>query len=194
MSESFYLRLLFFFNIVLVFLSIPISVADIRIKEDTLKAVYSFKFGKFVQWPESKLNNSKKTLGYCILGKNPFTNAAFKSIENALVKGRKLKIQIYSSGLLSDDALQDCHIVYVSQSEKNHQQHILAVLRNRPILTISDIDGFSQKGGMITLININERIHFEINPVAFKRAGLKVSSKLIELARLVTEETSEHKQ
>ncbi|MCK5905932.1 MAG: YfiR family protein, partial [Gammaproteobacteria bacterium] len=82
----------------------------------------------------------------------------------------------------------------VSQSEKNHQQHILAVLRNRPILTISDIDGFSQKGGMITLININERIHFEINPVAFKRAGLKVSSKLIELARLVTEETSEHKQ
>lgn len=173
-------------------LSLPliISAAEANdIEEDILKAIYSFKFGKFTEWPETKLNDSQFALGFCILGENPFTQAALETIEGAVVKGRKLKIMIYGSGLLSNDALDECHILYVSQSEKTRQQPILSALRNKPILTVSDIAGFSQKGGMITLINVDQQIQFEINPDAITRAGLEISSKLIELAKVVNEET-----
>ena len=95
---------------------------------------------------------------------------------------------IYASGLLSNEALDECHILYVSQSEKTRQQPILSALHNKPILTVSDIVGFSQKGGMITLINVDQQIQFEINPDAITRAGLEISSKLIELAKVVNDE------
>lgn len=170
-------------------LPLSISSAEVdNIEEDILKAIYSFKFGKFAEWPGTKLNDSNSTLGFCILGKNSFTYAALETIEVAVVKGRKLQIMMYGSGLLSDDALDQCHILYVSQSEKTRQRAILSALRNKPILTVSDIEGFSQKGGMITLINIDRQIQFEINPDAISRAGLEISSKLIELAKVVNEE------
>ena len=181
--------LVFFLYFVALLSPLFISATEIdNIEEDILKAVYSFKFGKFAEWPETKLNDSKSTLGFCILGTNPFTQAALETIEGAVVKGRKLQIMIYGSGLLSNDALEECHILYVSQSEKTRQRPILSALRNKPILTVSDIEGFSQKGGMITLINVNQQIHFEINPGAIARAGLEISSKLIELAKVVNEE------
>ena len=181
---------LVFLNILVLLLPLSISAAEVDdIEEDILKAIYSFKFGKFAEWPETKLNDSQSALGFCILGKNPFTQAALETIEGAVVKGRKLQIMIYSSGLLSNDALDECHILYVSQSEKTRQRPILSALRNKPILTVSDIEGFSQQGGMITLIQIDQRIHFEINPDAITRAGLEISSKLIELAKIVNEET-----
>ncbi|MGR9052541.1 MAG: YfiR family protein [Gammaproteobacteria bacterium] len=159
--------------------------ADIETDEETLKAVYSFKFGKFAQWPSSKLTDEQTTLGFCILGKNPFTHTGLEIIEGGWVKGRKLKIANYDSGLLPEGALHDCHIVYVSRSEKDRQRYILSVLKRRPILTVSDIEDFCRKGGMITLVNSGRSLQFEINPEAVTRAGLQISSKLIELARLV---------
>lgn len=178
--------LLIILSLVVLLLPLSILAANVDdIEEDILKAIYSFKFGKFTEWPKTKLNDGNSTLGFCILGKNPFTQAALETIEAAVVKGRKLQIMIYESGLLSNDALDECHILYVSQSEKTRQQPILSALRDKPILTVSDIEGFSQKGGMITLINIDQQIQFQLNPGAITRAGLEISSKLIELAKIV---------
>jgi len=189
MPKSLYSGILVYLTIFFVLLQLSISTVAFEFEEDTLKAIYSFKFGKFAEWPETKLNNSKSALGFCILGKNPFSQTALEIIDRAVVKGRKLQIMIFDSGLISNDALDECHILYVSQSEKTRQQPILSALRNKPILTVSDIEGFSQQGGMITLINIDQQIQFEINPGAITRAGLEISSKLIELAKVVNEET-----
>jgi len=182
------LWLFVFCNSLIMSLPFTISASATEIyplEEDILKAVYSFKFGKFSEWPENKLNTSQSAFGFCILGENPFSQAALETIEGEFVKGLKLKIMIYDSGLLSNEALDQCHILYISQSEKKHQRTILLGLLKKPILTVSDIHGFCQKGGMITLININQQIQFEINPAAITRAGLEMSSKLIELAKIV---------
>jgi hypothetical protein len=185
-SKEVYSRALIGLSFIVLLLPLSILAANVDdIEEDVLKAIYSFKFGKFTEWPKTKLNDRNTTLGFCILGKNPFTQAALETIETAVVKGRKLQVMIYGSGLLSNDALDECHILYVSQSEKTRQLLILSALRNKPILTVSDIEGFSQKGGMITLININQKIQIEINPGAIIRASLEISSKLIELAKVV---------
>jgi hypothetical protein len=159
-------------------------------EEDTIKAVYTYQFGKFTEWPTTKFTNSEATLNFCILGKNPFRRPALDAIEDKQVKGRHLRIEIYPSGLLSSEAIAGCHILFISESEKNRLRGILAELREAPVLTVSDIENFAQHGGMIALVKSQQQVRFEINSVALRYAGLTVSSKLLELAKVVREQGS----
>ncbi len=172
--------------LLLALLAAPASSEESAINEDTMKAVYSFSFGKFAYWPESKLSDNKNQLGFCIFGKNPFALTVLAAFEGKRVKGKSIHIELFESGLLADDAIPDCHILFVSQSEKLRFQLILNTLRYRPVLTVSDIEGFSRQGGMITLVKSGDKIQFEINPEAINLAGLSISSKLLELAKVVT--------
>jgi YfiR/HmsC-like len=155
-------------------------------EEDTIKAVYTYQIGKFTEWPASKFVHSDGTLNFCILGTNPFRTSALDAIENKQVRGRDLKIEIYPSGLLSNEAIAGCHILFISESEKNRLSTILTELHHSPVLTVSDIENFAQQGGMIALVKAQEQVHFEINSDALRRAGLTISSKLLELAKVVS--------
>jgi hypothetical protein len=125
-------------------------------EEDTIKAVYTYQFGKFTEWPTTKLTNSEATLNLCILGKNPFRRSALDAIENKQVRGRHLKIELYQSGLLSSEAIAGCHILFISESEKNRLHSIFTELREAPVLTVSDIENFAQHGGMIALVKAQQ--------------------------------------
>ncbi len=155
------------------------------IEEDTLKAVYTYQLGKFTEWPATKLTPSEASLNFCILGKNPFGRTALDTIQDKRVKGRRLTIEIYPSGLLSNEAIAACHILFISGSEKSRLKSILAQLRASPVLTVSDIDEFAREGGMIALVKSQQQVRLEINSIALRRSGLAVSSKLLELAKLV---------
>lgn len=163
---------------------------EVTIEEDSIKAVYTYQFGKFAEWPATKLAHSQATLNFCILGTNPFRSSALDAIEDKEVKGRRLKIELYPSGLLSKEAIAGCHILFISESEKNRLRNILAELRAAPVLTVSDIASFAQHGGMIALVKSQQQVRFEINSTALRRAGLAISSKLLELAKLVREQGS----
>ena len=166
-----------------VLFSIPVLALDTGIKEDTIKAIYSYKFGKFTEWPASKLNASSTFLGFCILGKNPFSQPALDAIMDKRLKEKALKIKFFANGLIAEDALPECHIIFISQSEKQNLETILAALHNQAILTVSDIEGFSAQGGMIALFKINHQIRFKINQDSVEKAGLSMSSKLLTLAK-----------
>jgi hypothetical protein len=107
------------------------------------------------------------------------------AIEDKQVKGRHLKIELYPSGLLSSEAIAGCHILFISESEKNRLRSILTELKQSPVLTVSDIENFAQHGGMIALVKAQQQVRFEINPIALRHAGLAISSKLLELAKVV---------
>jgi hypothetical protein len=75
--------------------------------------------------------------------------------------------------------------VYISPSERQRVSAILRELRQQNILTVSDIDGFCEAGGMIGLVPIQNRLGFEINLGAVRQAQLTVSSQLLKLARTI---------
>jgi hypothetical protein len=78
-----------------------------------------------------------------------------------------------------------CHILFISSSEKSHLTALLSVLRNAHVLTVSDIEGFAQRGGIINFYTEENKIRFEINVDAASRNGLIISSKLLQLAKIV---------
>ena len=168
-----------------VLISLPGFAQEKIFSEDTLKALYSYKFALFTDWPEIKLNKSNTTLEFCIIGRNPFGQTALEAIEGKPVKDKSLHVEVYSNGVLSEESLQRCHVVFISASETQRLPALLNSLQSFPILTVSDIPGFSNRGGMVTLIKSDDHIQFEINPDAINQAELSISSKIIELAKLV---------
>ncbi len=171
--------------ILTVIVSLPVFSQEKVFGEDTLKALYSYKFALFTEWPEAKLNDGNAALEFCIIGRNPFGQSAMDAIQDKPIKDKSIHIEVYDSGVLSEESLNNCHVAYISNSEMQRLPALLNSLQQFPILTISDIPGFSKRGGMITLIKSGDHIQFEINPDAIKQAALTVSSKIIELATLV---------
>jgi len=86
------------------------------------------------------------------------------------------------------DNITDCHLVFIGQSEQQQLSAILQQLKRTNVLTVSDMSGFAQNGGMIGFIIENGRVRIEINLDTVHSAGLKISAKLLEVAKIVPRE------
>ena len=148
--------------------------------EYTVKAAYLYNFAKYVEWPPGAFVNADAPLLICIAGDNPFGDAltalSGKSIESHPVEVRHLP---------AATGLEKCHIVFVGRAEQGRFKTMLAKLARLPILTVGDISDFARMGGMIGLVEADQRIRFDINLTATRQANLKLSSQLLKLATIV---------
>jgi hypothetical protein len=78
-----------------------------------------------------------------------------------------------------------CHVVFVPVTEKDHAEKIMKSLQGSNTLTVGESDGFAAMGGIINLVVEGDKIRFEVNPAAADRAGLKISAKLLSMAKIV---------
>ena len=155
---------------------LSLSAAVAARSESEIKAFYLYNFIKFITWPSEP---SDADINICIAGDNPFSSLTEKL--NSL-KARKRKIQLVSA---ADIALSECSVMFLSESESNFYEELLASLAGKPVLTISDIGGFIEHGGMIGFIKVGNVVRFEINLKSARAAGLEMSAKLLELASRV---------
>ena len=81
--------------------------------------------------------------------------------------------------------LEECQILFISRSESERVPEILSSVKNRPVLTVSDADGFANQGGMIQFVTDKSRIRLRINLDAAEAANLTISSKLLRVAEIV---------
>ena len=148
--------------------------------EYKVKAAYLYNFAKFVEWPAEVLADPSLPLSICIFGNDPFGDA-LDTIKDKIVKGRKLVIRQYSG--IED--LKECHIIFISPSEKKNLAGILEKIKDLHMLTVSDMEGFADRGGMIALNKAENKIRIEINLDAAQHSGLKMSSKLLKIAKII---------
>ena len=149
-------------------------------REYSVKGAFLYNFAKFVSWPEGAFRDDQIHITLCILGEDPFGDA-LAAVEGKTVTGRKVVIK-HCETL---DDLDKCHILFISRPEEQNLSKILAKVEDWNTLTVSDIEGFAQRGGIISLITVEKKIRFEINVDAAERSRLKISSKLLRLAKIV---------
>lgn len=169
--------LLLFF--VLDALNLPAQTAASR--EYQIKAAFLLNFAQFVEWPTNTPASTNQAFYIGILGEDPFGQALEQTVQGETIHNRRLVIQ--RSQRLEN--LKDCQLIFVSRSEKGRVGEILSRLDNRDILTVSDIDGFARRGGIINFYLEGNRVRFEINPASARRGGLKISSQLLSLGKIV---------
>lgn len=149
-------------------------------EEYAVKAAYLYNFAKYAEWPPEAFPKADAPLWICIAGDNPFGDAlaslSGKSVESHLVETRMLS---------ASASLEQCHILFVSRSEQGRFKALLSKSGRLPILTVSDISDFARSGGMIGLVEAEQRIRFDINLAVARQAGLKLSSQLLKLATIV---------
>ena len=177
----------------LIFLLVPlelavsmpqVSYAEQKVAQEyELKAVYLYNFLQFIQWPESQRMLSKDgAMVIGIVGQSPF-GSAFDELEATLRKtGRKPVKVIYYGPYREGLNMRNCHILFVSASERKNFSKIIADLSGLPVLTVADTEGFFSAGGMIELVKERGKIRWEINRAKADEAGLRFSSQLLTLA------------
>jgi hypothetical protein len=161
----------------------PLFAQNIATPEYQIKAAFLYNFAMFVDWPEAAFVKGNAPFVICVLGTHFFEN----SLE-LLSKGKTLKKKSVIVRQISDVRdMEGCHILFISASEKLLLPEILAVTKKRPVLTVSDLDGFYKAGGVINFISLEGKVRFDINQKAAQAAGLKISSQLLKLAHDIIE-------
>lgn len=149
--------------------------------EYQVKAVFLYNFTHFIEWPSSTFPSTKSPFIIGILGKDPFGPYLEETMSGENVDGHPLIIQHYDKV----DEIVTCHILFINKSEASNMANIVANLKGRNILTLSDAPDFLQRGGMIRFLTKSGKIQFQINLQAVQSAKLDISSKLLRLAEVV---------
>lgn len=152
--------------------------------EYEVKSAFLVKFGMFVEWPTNTLNGLKRDVFLIgILGDDPFGGRFDEAVKKENVRGRAVQLKRAKNPA----ELAECQIVFIGASESNRIPELIGALADKGILSVADEPGFASRGGMIGFIKEAGKIRFEINPGAAERAGLKLSSKLLQVGKRVSE-------
>jgi hypothetical protein len=150
-------------------------------EEYRTKAEMLHKFALFVDWPAQAFAEKTSPFLVCLLGEDSFGELLHQQLGGLQVGDHPVEIRQVGSG----EQARDCHLLFISRSEEERLAEILAQLRDGNVLTVSDIDGFCEQGGMIDFITGNGRMRFDLNATAAKEANLKIGSGLKGMARTV---------
>ena len=160
----------------------PPRVAAAPPPEYQIKAVFLFNFAQFVEWPASAFADEHAPLVIGVLGEDPFGDQLDAAVRGERIGARPLVVRRYRHV----EDIADCHILFLSSSESDQFDKILAHLKGRPLLTVGDTDNFNRQGGMVRYVTENNKIRLRINVEAAKAGDLVISSKLLRPTMLFT--------
>ena len=160
-------------------LSLTLSAGFVRAGEPEykVKAAFLVNIAKFVSWNEGVFANEDR-FALCLIGRDPFGDA-LNGIENKQIAGKHIILQQLISGF---DHIGECRLAFISKSEQGNLEKILKASVGKPVVTVSDIEGFASSGGIFEFKDKDGRLSFVINNTRAKANGIHISASLLALA------------
>ena len=169
------IKMIFILSIILLYGGLQAqSESDYNYK---IKAIFLYNFSKYIYWLDA---DTSKNFKIGVFGDSKIIAPLREIAAKKTVYKRKIQIERYTS---LEDSI-DCHILFISASEKEQIKPLLQKIKNKPILTVSEVPGFTDVGGAVNFIMKDGEVKLEINPRALRRAGLFASAQLLRLAIL----------
>ncbi len=152
-----------------------------RYRPHEIQAAFIYNFIDYVKWPDrSGISTREFIIG--ILGEDHF-GSAFAPVVGKPVMDKTLVVK--KSERLTD--LLNCSILFIASSEAGHMEEIMATLGSRPILTVSDMEGFTRMGGMIQFysaeVDGETKVRFDINKGRVESTEIKIGFQLLSLSK-----------
>jgi hypothetical protein len=149
------------------------------VPEPTLKAAFIYNFALFTEWPASVVAVAEP-LAFCVIGDPAVGDALKQVVKGRLLAGRNLGVlQVTSIG-----PPRGCHVVYLSGVTVAQAAQLVAGVRDEPVLTMSDLEGFTDRGGIAECFFEHGKLRFRVRLESVTRARLQISSRLLALARI----------
>ena len=175
-------RIAIFFLLACLQMAAPAKArAQVGGSEYHVKAAYLFNFLKFVEYPEDTFSDPLAPIVIGVVGDDLLGAALTQVVTGKTVQGRDIVVRNYRD----TESLRTAHIVFISSFKRKKLPQILSSLQGSSVLTVADTDGFLEAGGMIQLFAEQNQVRFAINLEAATRARLKMSSKLLSVAKVV---------
>ena len=157
----------------------PAAVASQEVPEATVKAGFLYNFAKFTEWPATRLPAGAPVV-FCV-SDPPVAEDLHALVSGLSISNHRLRVK----QVRPDDLLADCAVLYITDIDARRARPLLASLTRDNVLSVSDIAGFTDVGGVIRIYPERGRLRFEINVTAAARANLRLGSQLLGLAPLV---------
>jgi hypothetical protein len=148
--------------------------------EYQVKAAFILNFAKFVEWPPQAFPDSSAPLVIGVLGDDPFGPHLVNTVRGKMLNGRAIVVRECGGKL---EIARGCHVLFVSSSENHRLAELFGGLAGAPVLTVGETGEFTQTGGAISFFLEGNKIRFEIAEQSARRAGLRIDSKLLGLAK-----------
>lgn len=170
--------------ILLVFLTLVPATAlfTAQLPEYSVKSEFLERFTRFIDWPDdSAVADHGVPFVIGLFGGDPFKGYLTQMAHERKIKNKPVEIRF----LAAPDDVLGCDMVFVSAAGEESLPRIISLTQNKTILTVGDTPGFCEKGILINFYKAGANIRFEINEAAVRGSGLKMSGRLLNLARIV---------
>jgi hypothetical protein len=151
------------------------------VAESQVKAAYLYNFAKFVEWPSEVFRNPEDPAVICVIGDERTSDVLESAVSGKKANGRPVEARRPHSPA----DFKSCQVLFIGFPDKERIAELLNALQRSKVLTVGQSDQFIPLGGMINLAIKHATIELEIDPEASNAAGLKISSRLLVVARLV---------
>jgi hypothetical protein len=154
---------------------------DNRAAEVQIKAAFLYKFGEFVQWPPASFARADAPFAIGVMGADDVAAALEQVVADRTVQGRPVVVRRVRRG----EALGGLHVLFIGQADGARLAETLAAARGQPLLTVTESDNAIAHGSVINFVAEDQKVRFDIALPSAERGQLKISSRLLAVARKV---------
>lgn len=150
-------------------------------EEYRIKAAFLYKFAAYVEWPPASFESSDSPLVFGVLGAGALADDLARIAAGHTVNGRPVEVRELHHG----DPLGELHVLFVGRAAGARLPEVLAAAAGRPLLTVTESDAALELGSTINFVIVDDRVRFDVAVPAADQGGIRISSRLLSVARRV---------
>ena len=154
---------------------------DTRSAEIRIKAAFLYRFGDFVEWPQGAFARPDGAFVIGVLGAEDIAAELERVVADRKIQGRPVMVKRLRRG----EPVAGMHMLFLGESESARSGEVLAAARGHPVLTVTEGANGLRSGSVINFVAVDEKVRFDVALAAAERSQLKISSRLLGVARKV---------
>ena len=160
--------------------------ADAQADEYRVKAAFLYKFGSYVEWPSGSFARSDSPVTIGVMGADALADELAQIVAGRNVNGRPVLVRKLRPG----DPIAGLHVLFVGRSDGRRLAEILASAKGRALLTVTESEEGLELGSMINFVVVEDKVRFDIAPPPPETDNLRISARLLGVARKVVSKSS----
>ncbi len=160
--------------------------SDAQTAEYRVKAAFLYKFGGYVEWPQGVFAKPDSPIAIGVIGADALAEELARIVAGRTINGRPVTVRKLRPG----EAVASLHVLFVGRSDSSRLADILAAAKGQPLLTVTETDEALELGSMINFVVVDDKVRFDVAPPPAESGNLKISARLLGVARKVVSKPS----
>lgn len=152
-----------------------------RNSEAQIKAAYLYQFGGFIEWPPRAFGGDSSPFVIGLIGADDIAAELESVVATRTVQGRKVSVRRLRRG----EPLNGLHVLFVGGEAAGELAPVVAAAKDTPLLVVTDSEDALARGSTINFVAVDNRVRFDVALPSAQRSQLRISSRLLSVARRV---------